>query len=85
MEAAKELCQVCNLFGYGEIKPAGSAYYSGSMLEVFAQVKADNFQTVTIEKKEDLWPAFKGFLTRDKSKTLAAATTTSEGATSATP
>ncbi|RME60850.1 MAG: sporulation protein YhbH [Candidatus Dadabacteria bacterium] len=70
LQAAKELCKVCNLFGYGEIKPAGSAYYSGSMLEVFKDIEADNFQTVVIERKEDLWPAFKGFLTRDKSGSL---------------
>ncbi len=87
VEAARQLCQVCNLFGYGEIKPAGSAYYSGTMLEVFSEVKNENFQTVTIEKKEDLWPAFKGFLTRDKSHNLVTATqtSTSEGAGSATP
>jgi uncharacterized sporulation protein YeaH/YhbH (DUF444 family) len=66
--AAKELCAVSNLFGYGEIKPAGSAYYSGSMLEVLGQVKADNFQMVTIERKEDLWPAFRTVLTKDRTR-----------------
>jgi len=88
VQAAKELCNVCNLFGYGEIKPSGSAYYSGSMLEVFAQVQADNFQMVTIEKKEDLWPAFKSFLSKDRSNVLGGSQgrkTTSEGASSATP
>ena len=67
VQAANELCGVCNLFGYGEIKPAGSAYYSGSMLEVFEQIKHDNFHKVVIEKKEDLWPGFKSFLSKDKS------------------
>jgi sporulation protein YhbH len=87
VQAAKELCNVCNLFGYGEIKPSGSAYYSGSMLEVFGQVQAENFQMVTIEKKEDLWPAFKSFLSKDRSNVLSAQgrKTTSEGASSATP
>lgn len=87
VEAAKELCTVCNLFGYGEIKPSGSAYYSGSMVEVFQQIDADNFQIVVIEKKEDLWSGFKGFLTRDR--TLAGPQpkdpSPSEGASSATP
>ena len=41
VQAAKELCDVCNLFGYGEIKPAGSAYYSGSMIEIFQKVERD--------------------------------------------
>lgn len=88
VQAANELCDVCNLFGYGEIKPSGSAYYSGSMLEVFGQVKRENFQMVVIEKKEDLWPAFKSFLTRDKTSTLTVVPgkkQVSEGATSAGP
>lgn len=67
LQSAEELCNKCNLFGYGEIKPSGSAYYSGSMLEVFGQIKRDNFHMCVIEKKEDLWPAFKKFLTQDRS------------------
>lgn len=65
ISAAKELCDRCNLFGYGEIKPAGSAYYSGSMLEVFSAIDKPNFQTVVIEKKEDLWAGLRAFLLRD--------------------
>lgn len=72
VEAANSLCSVCNLFGYGEIKPTGSAYYSGSMLDVFTQIDAENFHMITIEKKEDLWPGFKAFLTKDRSEALKA-------------
>ena len=43
LSLANELCEVCNLFGYGEIKPSGSAYYSGSMLEVFSAIEKENF------------------------------------------
>ena len=87
LQAAQELCGVCNLFGYGEIKPAGSAYYSGSMLEVFGAIKHDNFQMVVIERKEDLWPGFKSFLTRDRSVAAKGGDSKvpSEGAASATP
>lgn len=87
VQAAEELCKVCNLFGYGEIKPSGSAYYSGSMLEVFGQIKHDNFHMAVIERKEDLWPSFKAFLTRDKTdaRTVAARKISSEGASSANP
>ncbi len=85
VEAANQLCEVCNVFGYGEIKPSGSAYYSGSMVEVFSQIKHENFQMLLIEKKEDLWPAFKSFLTRDKDSPLnATPQSTPEGAASAT-
>jgi uncharacterized protein len=64
--AAQELCDVCNLFGYGEIKPSGSSYYSSSMLEVFEAVDRKNFQTIVIEKKEDLWKGLKIFLSKDQ-------------------
>ncbi len=67
LAAANKLCEVCNLFGYGEIKPTGSAYYSGSMLEVFSDISHDNFQAIVIEKKEDLWSGFRSFLMKDAS------------------
>jgi len=63
---AKELADVCNLFGYGEIKPLGSRYYESSMLNVFRRLEADNFQTVLIERKEDVWSSFKAFLAKDR-------------------
>ena len=65
LAAANELCDVCNLFGYGEIKPSGSAYYSGSMLDVFNAIQRPNFQAIVIEKKEDLWEGFRAFMLRD--------------------
>jgi hypothetical protein len=68
LRAAKELTEVCNLFGYGEIKPLGSRYYESSMLHVFRSLDADNFQTVLIERKEDLWPSFKAFLAKDRAR-----------------
>lgn len=86
VKAATELCDVCNIFGYGEIKPSGSAYYSGSMIDVFSKIERENFQMLVIEKKEDLWPAFKSFLLKDKNSPLNATPneTTAEGAQSAT-
>jgi uncharacterized protein len=66
MRCAKELAEICNLFGYGEIKPLGSRYYESSMLNIFRRLEAENFQTVLIERKEDIWPAFKAFLAKDR-------------------
>ena len=66
MRTAQALMQVCNLFGYGEIKPLGSRYYESSMLSLFRRLEADNFQTVLIERKEDIWPAFKALLAKDR-------------------
>jgi len=64
--AARELCEVANLFGYGEIKPRGAGYYGSSLLDTFRRIEADNFQTVLIERKEDVWPSFRAFLGRDR-------------------
>jgi len=66
LKAASELANVCNLFGYGEIKPLGSRYYESSMLNIFRRLDADNFQTVLIERKEDIWPSFKAFLAKER-------------------
>lgn len=88
LQAAEELCKVCNLFGYGEIKPSGSAYYSGSMLEVFGQIQAGNFHMITIEKKEDLWEGFRSFLMKDRASGVSAhgkVFGAAEGATAAAP
>jgi len=71
LKAADELCEVCNLFGYGEIKPLGSHYYESSMLEMFRRLDADNFQSVLIERKEDIWPSFRAFLSRDRAREAA--------------
>jgi sporulation protein YhbH len=66
LKAAKDLAELANLFGYGEIKPLGSRYYESSMLNIFRRLDADNFQTVLIERKEDVWPSFKAFLAKDR-------------------
>ncbi|OGQ78471.1 MAG: hypothetical protein A3F90_05000 [Deltaproteobacteria bacterium RIFCSPLOWO2_12_FULL_60_19] len=72
LQAAKELTEVANLFGYGEIKPLGAGYYGSSMIQFFSQLQADNFQTVQIQRKEDIWPCFRTFLARDRAREEAA-------------
>ncbi|MCB9966410.1 MAG: sporulation protein YhbH [Geminicoccaceae bacterium] len=66
LKAARELCDTCNLFGYGEIKPMGSHYYESSMIDRFRKLEAPNFQSVLIERREDIWPAFKAFMSKDR-------------------
>src|SRR5882724_11722698 len=73
LRAAKELADVANLFGYGEIKPLGSRYYESSMLNIFRRLEADNFQTILIERKEDIWPSFKALLAKDRGRESATA------------
>jgi uncharacterized protein len=66
LQSAEAICRVSNLFGYGEIKPRGPSYYENSMLKIFGSLEADNFHTMLIQRKEDVWPAFKAFLAKDR-------------------
>lgn len=60
VEAAKDLCNVCNMLGYAEIMPA---YYSASIKNrLVKEITKKNFAAVTIEKSQDLWPALKEML-----------------------
>lgn len=65
LRAADQLCEVCNLFGYGEIKPY-TLHYESSLIEVFENIEAPNFQAVMIKRKEDVWPSFKALLKRER-------------------
>lgn len=64
--AAQELAAVCNLFGYGEIKPLNSGSYGESLLQIFEALEAENFHSLLIESKEQIWPAFKEFLSHER-------------------
>lgn len=66
LKSAEELCNLCNLFGYGEIKPLTSSYYGSSLLELFVELKARNFKSLLIENKAGIWPGFKAFLSRER-------------------
>jgi sporulation protein YhbH len=66
LEAANQLCDLCTLFGYGEIKPLNSRYYGDSLLGLFENVEAENFHSLIIENKEQIWPSFKALLSRER-------------------
>lgn len=68
LKAAKELCEIANLFGYGEIKPLSSGHYEDSMLQLFKSISMSNFHATLIERKEDIWPSFKALLAREKTE-----------------
>ncbi|BBB92718.1 MAG TPA: sporulation protein YhbH [Methylomusa anaerophila] len=63
IDLARELCEICNLFGYGEV----GIHSWGSTIkrELEEEVKADNFVTASITAKEEIWPAFKKILEKD--------------------
>ncbi|NLV35114.1 MAG: YeaH/YhbH family protein [Clostridiaceae bacterium] len=62
---AARLCEVCNLFGYGEIIPG--YYFAGSTVksEFIKHIHENNFIVVTISKKEDIVAALKRMLEKD--------------------
>ena len=65
IELAQRLCEVCNLFGYGEIAPG--YYISGSTIKTEFQkkVKSERFVIVTMSKKEDVLASLKKLLNKD--------------------
>ncbi len=70
VDSAKRLCEVCNLFGYGEIVPG---YYNmGSTIKSELQSKIDsrNFAAISINKKEDVLPALKKLLEKGGKEAL---------------
>lgn len=56
VELANKLCDLCNLFGYGEIKT--SSYTSTIMSRYLEDIHKPNFTAVKISRKEEVWPAF---------------------------
>lgn len=60
VELVKQLLEVSNLFGYGQIKQGW--YPAGTLMSVYSQeIDHDKFVAVTIEDKEDVYPALRKF------------------------
>lgn len=66
VNAAQELCDVCNLFGYGEIKSEAEYFGATSMRKVFEKLDAENFHAVVIDDREDVWPSLKAVLSKER-------------------
>lgn len=60
VELAQRLCQVSNLFGFGETDPGMFGSTIKNLLK--ENLKFPNFAVVTLAQKEDIWPAFKRML-----------------------
>lgn len=63
VKAVNQLCDVCNLFGYAEIMAYG--YTSAIKKRYAAEINRDNFVSVAMKKKEDMWDALKEMLSVD--------------------
>jgi sporulation protein YhbH len=65
LELVKQMLQVCNCFGYGEIQEGGRRSLS-TLMSAFASIRDPHFIGVTITSKEDVYPALRRFFsTRD--------------------
>lgn len=65
VEYAQKLCDVCNLFGYGEIVPG---YYSSASTiksEFQKSINNKNFAIITMTKKDDILPGLKKLLDKE--------------------
>ncbi len=62
---AQKLTELCNLFGYGEIKPNTPSGWESSMFKVYDDVKGDNFIKVKMSDKKDIWQSFKSLLSAE--------------------
>lgn len=60
LKLAEELCERCNLFGYGEIAQ-GHWSRSSTLMAVFSQIANPKFVGVTIADKKDVYPALRRF------------------------
>lgn len=60
VEMVKTLLDKCNLFGYGQIKQGW--YPAGTLMSVYTQeIEHEKFIAVTIEDREDVYPALRKF------------------------
>ncbi len=68
VESAQKLCEVCNLFGYGEI--ISGYYFSTSTIKTEFQknINNKNFAVITMTKKEDIFPGLKKLLEKEGEK-----------------
>lgn len=66
INAAQRLCEKCNLFGYGEIVPGYYSPVNTIKNELKRRINSSNFAIVIIEKKEDIFPALKKLLEKDR-------------------
>ncbi len=65
IESGKKLCELCNLFGYGEIVPGYYAMGSTIKNELLNNIASPNFYAISINKKEDVLPALKKLLDKE--------------------
>lgn len=62
INASLDLCKICNMFGYSEILPGMMSHIKYKFEN---NIKEKNFVAVTVNQKQDLWPALKSMLSKE--------------------
>lgn len=65
VDLAQKLCEVCNLFGYGEIVPGYYASASTIKSEYQKYINRKNFAVITMTRKEDVFTGLKKLLDKE--------------------
>ncbi len=65
IEYGKKLCEVCNLFGYGEITIGQYVHNSTIKKEFMSQIRSNNFCVISIKNKDEIFPALKKLLEKE--------------------
>jgi len=60
----KKLLECSNLFGYGEI--INPYYRSSTLLNIYSKIPRENFKTVSIKSKDEVFSALRSFFSEDE-------------------
>lgn len=77
LDKARELLEVCNLFGYGQVDPESDSVFGersrsawSTVFEALGELRDDynNLGLVRLTSKEDVYPAFRDLMLKEKQK-----------------
>jgi len=63
-QLVKKLLECSNLFGYGEI--INPYYRSSTLLNIYSKIPRENFKTVSIKSKDEVFSALRSFFSEDE-------------------
>jgi len=64
IQLVKKLLECSNLFGYGEI--INPYYRSSTLLNIYSKIPRENFKTVSIKSKDEVFSALRSFFSEDE-------------------
>ncbi len=67
VDLVHQMLEMCNVFGYGEIRQGGYGSLS-TLMSAFQNIKSEKFIGVTIEDRAGVYPALRKFFTSSESR-----------------